>query len=69
MRLISLVLALAILAGIIVVYKDSLFSSKPKTDQTVKQQTQQMLDEAHKATDEMRKALEEQNRRMQEMNK
>ena len=67
MRLLSLVFALVIISALIVYYKNSMVMPDTNSDQTVKQQTQQVLDEAKRATEEMQKALEEQNRRFDEL--
>ena len=67
MRLISLVLALVIISALLIFYKDSMFEPKTTSDQTVRQKTQQVLDEAKRATAEMQKAIEEQNRRFEEL--
>jgi len=67
MRLLSLVFALVIISGLIFYYKSSMVVPENRSDQTVKQQTQQVLDEAKRATAEMQRALEEQNRRFEEV--
>lgn len=67
MRLLSLVFALVIISALIVYYKSSMVVPENTSDQTVKQQTQEVLDEAKRATAEMQRALEEQNRRFEEV--
>ena len=67
MRLLSLVLTLVIISGLLIYYKDAIFSSSPNPDQTVRQQSQQIIDSAKQSGDELRKALEEQQKRMDEL--
>lgn len=63
MRLISLVLALVIIAGLLVFYKDALFGPESNPDQTVQEQTQEVLEETRRATEAMQKQLDEQKKR------
>lgn len=65
MRLISLVLALVIIAGLLAYYKDALMGPKPASEQTVKEQTRQIIDSAKKSTDELQKALQAQQKKME----
>jgi len=67
MRLIYLLIGLVIISGLIVYYKNTVITPEITTDQTVQQQTQQILDETRRATEEMQKALEEQQRRYEEL--
>ncbi|MGD8783066.1 MAG: hypothetical protein PVG75_01455 [Thioalkalispiraceae bacterium] len=67
MRLIYLLIGLVIISSLIIFYKDSMFAPETTSDQTVKEQTQQVLDEAKRATEEMQKALEEQQRRYEQL--
>ena len=67
MRLLSLVLALVIISGLLIYYKDAIISSNPNPDQTVKQQSQQIIDSAKESGEELRKALEAQKKQMDEL--
>ena len=68
MRLISLILALVGIVGVIIYAKDSINSKPVATDQTVKQQTRQLIDDAQQTVDEVQKKLEEQQKKMEELN-
>lgn len=68
MRLISLILALVGLIGIIIYAKDSMTTPQVQSDQTVKQHTKQVIDEAQRAADQLQKQLEEQQKKMDELN-
>ena len=67
MRLISLIFALVIISALLVYYSNTNIKPDTKSEQTVKQQTQQVLDEAKRATEEMQKALEKQQKRFEEL--
>lgn len=67
MRLLSLVLGLVVVVAVIIYFKNTVEVPETTSDQTVKQQTQKVLDEAKRATEEMQKALEEQQRRFEEI--
>jgi hypothetical protein len=67
MRLIYLLIGLVIVSSLIIYYKNTMITPEATSDQTVKQQTQQVLDEAKRATEQMQKALEEQQRRYEEL--
>lgn len=66
MRLISLIFALVAIAALIIYYKNSIVPVENTSDQTVREQTKQVIDEAKQATEQMQKTLEEQQRRMDE---
>lgn len=66
MRLLSLIFALVIISYLVVNYSNTVV--KPDaSDQTVKQQTKQVIDEAKQATEQMQKALEQHQKRVEEM--
>ena len=67
MRLLSLILTLVIISALIIYYKNAMNIPETTSDQTVKEQTQQVLDEAKRATEQMQKTLEEQQRRFEEL--
>ena len=67
MRLLSLIFTLVIISALIIYYKNSMVIPETTSDQTVQEQTQQVLDEAKRATEEMQRALEEQQRRFEEL--
>lgn len=69
MRLLSLVLALVIIAGIVVYYQNSLTPVTPASDTTVKEQARQIIDNAKTAAGDAQKQLEEQQKRLEEYNK
>ena len=69
MRLITLIFALVIIISLLVYYKDAMLGPKPTSDQTVVEQSRQIIDSAKHSTDEMQKALEAQQKRMEEMEK
>ena len=64
MRLLSLVLTLVIISGLLVYYKDAILSTNPDSDQTVTQQSRQIIDSAKESGEELRKALEAQQKQM-----
>ncbi len=67
MRLISLVLTLVIIGGLLVYYKDALLGPDAPPDQTVREHSTQVIDEAKRATDEMQKQLEQQQKRFDDL--
>ena len=67
MRLISLVLALVIIAGLLVYYKDAMLGPTTDPNQTVVEQSRQVIDSAKQSTEDMQKALEEQQKRMEQI--
>lgn len=70
MRLLSLILALAIIGGLVIYNKNSLLSGTNKNPhQTVKEQAQQIIDRAKTATGDLQKNLAEQQKRLQQYNK
>jgi len=69
MRLISLVLALVIIAGLLVYYKDAMLGAKPQGDQTVVEQSRQIIDSAKQSSEELQKSLQEQQKKMEQMEK
>lgn len=64
MRLLSLVLTLVIISGLLVYYKDAILSTSSDPDQTVTQQSKQIIDSAKESGEELRKALEAQQKQM-----
>ena len=64
MRLLSLVLTLVIISGLLVYYKDAILSTNADPDQTVTQQSKQIIDSAKESGEELRKALEAQQKQM-----
>lgn len=64
MRLLSLVLTLVIISGLLVYYKDAILPTNADSDQTVKQQSKQIIDSAKESSEELRKALEAQQKQM-----
>ena len=69
MRLISLVLALVITASLLVYYKDAILAPNTNPEQTVKEQSRQIIDSAKQSAEDMQKALQEQQQHMQEVDK
>lgn len=69
MRLITLVLALAVISGLVVYNKNSLFPTKTDNQQTVKQQAKQIIDNAKNATNELSKQMEEEEKRLDQYSK
>ena len=67
MRLLSLVLTLVIISGLLVYYKDAILPTNTDSDQTVKQQSKQIIDSAKQSGEELRKALEAQQKQMDDM--
>ena len=69
MRLISLVLTLVIISGLLIYYKDAILPANNDSDQTVKEQSKQIIDSAKESSEALRKSLEEQQKRMDDMQK
>lgn len=69
MRLISLVLALAILSGLVIYYKNSLIPADKAPQQTVKEQARQIIDNAKNATNDLQKEMEAQQKRLEQYSK
>lgn len=69
MRLFSLVLALVIISGIIIYYKNSLPPVAPAPQTTVKEQARQIIDNAKTAAGDVQKQIEEQQKQLEEYNK
>lgn len=67
MRLITLVLALVIIAGLLVYYKDAMLGPKTDTNQTVVEQSRQIIDSAKQSSEDMQKALEAQQKKMEQL--
>lgn len=70
MRLLSLIIALVIIGGLVIYNKNSLLPGAHKDPhQTVKEQAQQIIDQAKTATSDLQKNLDEQQKRLQQYNK
>ena len=69
MRLITLVLALIILSGLVVYYKNVLIPTDKAPQQTMKQQARQIIDNAKNATNDIQKQMEEQQKRLEQFSK
>ena len=67
MRLISLVLALAIIAILLVNYKDAIFSHNADPDETVVESSRKIIDSANQSADNLQESLNAQQKRMDEM--
>lgn len=62
MRLMSLILALLILGGLVTYYKSTLPTPERTSDETVKEQARQIIDDAKKTTEALQQQLEKQNK-------
>ena len=69
MRLVTLVMALIIISGLIVYYKNSLIPVDKAPQQTVKEQARQIIDNAKTATSDLQKQLEQQQKRLEQYSK
>lgn len=69
MRLISLVIALVIVAGLVVYNKNSLLPGHENSHQTVKQQAQQILDKTRAATNNLQQQLDQQKKQLKQYDK
>jgi len=66
MRLISLVLALVIVAGLVIYNKNTLLPGNKDSHQTVKQQARQIIDNAKDATSDLQKQMQQEQKRIQQ---
>lgn len=69
MRLISLIIALAIVGALLVYNKNSLLTGHENSHQTVKQQAQQILDKTKSATSNLEQQIKQQKKEIQQDNK
>ncbi len=69
MRLITLVLALVIIVALLVYYKDAMLGANTDPNQTVVEQSRQIIDSAKQSTEDMQKALDAQQKKMEEVEK
>jgi len=66
MRLISLILALAMIGGLVIYNKNSLLPGDKSGDKTVKQQARQIIDTAKQTGTDLQKQMEEQQKRIEQ---
>jgi len=66
MRLITLVLALAIIGGLLVYNKNSLLPGGNSGNQTVKQQANQIIDNAKQSSADLQKQLQAEQKKIQQ---
>ena len=69
MRLLSLVLSLVIISGLVIYNKNSLFPDNKNSDQTVKEQARQIIDNAKSSANDLQKQMEEQQKRLDQYSK
>jgi len=64
--MISLVLALVIVAGLVIYNKNTLLPGSKDSHQTVKQQARQIIDNAKDATSDLQKQMQQEQKRIQQ---
>lgn len=69
MRLITLVLALVVISALLIYNKNSLFPENTDAHQTVKEQAQQIIDNAKSAAGSVQKEAEQQQKRLEQLSK
>ncbi|MBI1423656.1 MAG: hypothetical protein GC149_09355 [Gammaproteobacteria bacterium] len=69
MRLITLLLALVIVAGLVVYNKNALLPGATDSKQTVKEQAKQIIDNAKSSASDIQKQMEQEQKRLEQYSK
>ena len=69
MRLITLLLALVIIAGLVIYNKNALLPGSTDSKQTVKEQAKQIIDNAKSSANDIQKQMEQEQKRLEQYSK